>query len=297
MGSFDRFARRLETVDETPEPFRSPLVSELSSEDSVQLLVFGPRSESFGDFSPGTVLAITSRRWIVVSEQQRGGVTVVSSNFANTLFVELTIVLLFGKLRIAFVADAKAQSVEMEFNTVMRRLYTQAAQLLLDKMDTSLTTPHDNTSPDTMGFLDPLPYKFRNAVPRFTPVGQQILTVEYWPALYGRKMRFFQYEVVPEGVLVLTDRELMLLSEEKTWSWTRIARQPKHGYIVTHCPLSRLADFWITEHDQLITLQLEMRVPNGCGPVGFDLSPEQRTAVVALMERAVQVRAAGAEVA
>jgi hypothetical protein len=293
MAEWGRFARRLETVEDVPEPFQHALRAKLSAEDSVRLLIFGPRWVSLRSFSPATVLAITDRQWVVVSEQQQGGVDVASSGFANTLLVELTIILLYGNLRIEFAAAGKAQSVKMEFNAVMERLYEQALPLILDKMDGVCPAPQSDSLSEHTELLEGFPFKFRNAVSLNLPAGQRLLAAEYRRPVYGRKTRLFQHELVPEGLLALTDRELLLLSEEKTWSWTQIGRQTKYGNVATHCPLSRLAGFRLTKRQQIVTVELEMCAPKGGGAVAFDFSPAQRDAVMALMNRAVQARAAG----
>jgi hypothetical protein len=114
-----------------------------------------------------------------------------------------------------------------------------------------------------------------------------VLAVLHWPALLGGRRRWFQRELAPEAMLMLTERELIFISEEKTWSWMRIGRVNKYGSIATYCPLSRLKRFQITEHGQLNTLELELRAKQGGAKMEVSFPAGQREEVSTFMERAL----------
>jgi len=198
----------------------------------------------------------------------------------------LTDILLCGALRIAFVADGGAQSVAIEFNTVMQRNCDEAVQLVLDGLD-GVEAPPAVAPAEWEPLLGPLPLKFRNAFLKFTPHGERLLALVQWPAVFGTRRRWFPHELAPEAALALTDRELLLVSEEKTWSWLRIGCPNKYGNIVTHCPLSRLEGYHLNESAALATFDFTLRAGRlGGETVQVALPSQQKTAVHDLVLRA-----------
>ncbi|MGH7976986.1 MAG: hypothetical protein ACREC8_10030 [Limisphaerales bacterium] len=140
--------------------------------------------------------------------------------------------------------------------------------------------------------LNSLPLKFCNAVVEFMPMGQRVLGFVHWPAVLGRKLKIFRHELSPEAVLVLTERELLFISEEKTWPWIRPDRVQKYGSIVTHCPLSRVDAFQLSEHDLLETIDIVVRTDHGGEKLKIDFPREQKAEVSAFMELAIKRRTA-----
>ncbi len=289
MGSLDIFARELTALEDAPEPYRSALRQALPVAETARLLVFGPSYRSVGRFSPTTVLALTDCRWAVASEQPHGGCGVSSSDFANTLAVELTEILLYGRLRILFADNGRARWTVVEFNTVMSRLYERAAQLLLDAADNVAGAGRSESplSGDESALLQSLPFKFKSAARRHRPGGQRLRAVLYQPAVVGRRLRFFQQELVPENLLALTDRHLMLVSEEKSRSWWQLNRHAKYGNLVTYCPLSRVVDFRAEQGEHSAMLQLRLGAPGGSGVVTFEFASESLEDVTGLVRRAI----------
>jgi len=291
VSYWERFSSRLKTPDEAREPFGRVLQRELRAEEPAQLLIYTPSDETIKTKSPASVLALTARGWLLAAEAKDGDAMVTRSDFAHTLRVELTDILLYGALRIAFATDVGVESVTIEFNTVMQRYYDEAVQLVLDGMDgieASPTVDHAEWEP----LLEPLPLKFHNGFLRFTPRGERLLALVEWPAVFGTRRRWFQHELAPEAALALTDRELLLISEEKTWSWLRIGRPNKYGYIVTHCPLSRLEGYHVSESGPLATLDLTLRAGGAVGDtVEIALPLERKAALRDVVLHAFAVKA------
>jgi len=283
----DRFASSLKTVEEVPEPFRHTLLQHLSPQHRVRLLVWGPASKTIRSKSPATLLTVTNRGWIVVSETQNDNTAVAHSDFANTLLVELTSILLCGRLKIDYIAEDSVQFISIEFNTVMQRLYQEAVQQLLDGMDDiSASVPVENRH--TNSLFDMLPFKFRNAVLDFSPRSQMILSVMHLPAIFHERNRWIQHELNPQSVLVLTERELMLISEEEARSWLLSRRTNKYGSIVTYCPLSRLEGFGLGEHRQIGSLDLDIRPLQGDEKLRIHFPHKNKLGVSAFMERTMK---------
>jgi len=104
--------------------------------------------------------------------------------------------------------------------------------------------------------LDGWPLPFQNATRRFLPTGRVLRAAAHWPAARDG----FHRELTP-AALLLTDRELVLLSKER--AWTRGPGSAKYGHIVTNFPLGRLAGFDLHEHRRLCSLDLRMHAAHG----------------------------------
>ena len=130
-----RFPTKLDAISDAPEPLRSALVESLPSEKSVRLLVHAPAFSTVGEKTPATVLAVTNDGWLVASETEDGGASVEKSDFSETLFLELTSILLFGQLRIYFATVGTAYSATVKFDTVGEEYYREAIDLILKSVD------------------------------------------------------------------------------------------------------------------------------------------------------------------
>ena len=287
----DRFTSRLTTMDEAPESLLRTLRAMLKADDIIHLLLFGPANKIPGQESPATLLALLDSEWVVVSGTEDIKPSVVRCSFAATLLVEITTILLYGKLRFDFTAEGRTESVAVYFNTMMEGLYHEAAQLVMNGMDDiSAIMPGESNEPSSA--FESLPLEFRNVMLDVMPRGQHTLALVHWPADLGHRLNGLRKELAPEAVLALTQRELLFISEETTKSLGRPGSVQKYGSVVTHCPLSRLAGFHLSEHDQLETIDVELYATEGGEKLKIDYPGEQKTEVVAFMERVIKQRSA-----
>jgi hypothetical protein len=280
---WDRFPSKLASVEQAPEPLRVAMQDHLSRRDNVRLIVFGPASRLFGKRSSATLLVVTDTGWLMAGDTDDGHAEVAQCGYENTLLIELTAILLRGQLKIDFASQGRAQFVTAEFNTVMEEYYQQAAQLLLDGIDGVATTVSGDMK-NNHRLLESLPLKLQNAMLHYQPIGQRLIEIVRWPAVFGGKHRWLQHEVAPEALLALTDRDLLFISEEKSSAWFRAKRQAKYGNIVTYCPLSRLAKVKLNEHDLLDTIDLELRAAQGSEKLKIPFPREQKAGVSKFIE-------------
>lgn len=81
---------------------------------------------------------MTSVGWLLASETETGGVSIQKSNFRDTLFLELTSILLWGQLKIHFVMAGKSDIAILGFDKVGEKFYRDAIDLILDGIDQTL---------------------------------------------------------------------------------------------------------------------------------------------------------------
>ena len=280
------FAGRLKSPDQAPEPLRSALLRDLAPED-IRLLIFSPANRYMAKDSEPTILAVTVQGWLMASWTDGGSIRMAKCDFANTLLVEMTSILLYGLLRVDFAPGGPAQSCKTHFNTVTRGLFQEATELLLNGID-GITAITPVESREMHPVADSLPLKFCNALLEFTPMGQRALAAVHWPAVLGEKRFFTRPELAPQAALVVSDRELMLMSEEKAQPRMRLGQIPKYGNVVTHCPLSRIQALQVCEHGNLDTVDVELRVPRGSARLKIPFPRERKQEVQALVELALR---------
>jgi hypothetical protein len=201
------FPTKLDTVSDLPEPLRTALQESLPAGDAVSLLVHSPAFPTGDAQSPATVLAVTNNGWFVASETEDGGATLEKSDFNEILFLELRSILLLGQLRISYGADS---SVTIQFDTVGDEYYCEAIELLLAGVDPAPAAAAGK-DPNEASMFEGWPMKFRNEAKRYWPRGQRLLAAVRWLAIFDD----LQQQIAPAGALLVTGRELVLISDEK----------------------------------------------------------------------------------
>lgn len=168
-----RFPTKLDSVSDAPEPLRSAVEESLASPKSVRLLVHAPAFYTVDEKSPATVLAVNDSGWLVASETEEGGASIEKSNFSDTLFLELTSILLSGRLRICFATVGTSYSATMTFDTVGEELYREAIDLMLNGIDQTVTPLAENDG-DATSISEAWPLKFRTETERYRPKGSAV---------------------------------------------------------------------------------------------------------------------------
>jgi hypothetical protein len=273
------FAAKLNSVEEAPDPLRDPMLAALHPHEAIELLIFGPSQRTIGKTDPASLMAILEHEWIIVTFGEHIGTQIYRCDFEDTLLLEMTDILLYGRLRVDFFRDNQIQSVAIYFNTVTSNIYEQAVQLLLNGMDKPNHLAFQERE-DVRTTIEKLPLKFRNGVANYLPTGQRALEIIHSPAVLIRRFAIFRRELSPEVALVLTDKELLFISEEPVRSARNSYETGKYGYIVTHCPLSRIEAVCSMEEQFLDMIKVKIRGLT----LSFCFSREKRAANNAFVE-------------
>jgi hypothetical protein len=282
-----RFPTKLNTVNDAPESFRSALAESLAPSEPIRLLVHAPAFATGDEKSPATVLAVANNGWLVVSETEDGSATLQKSDFSDTLFLELTSILLLGQLRIAFAAEDTSRSVAIKFDTAEDELYREAIDLMLAGIDPALTGVAKKDQIRAQVFRD-WPMKVRNEAQRYCPKGQRLLAAVEWRAIFGSS----QEQLAPAGALLITERELVMISDEQNAAGERplgtpSAEEPKEtiGGIITFVPRVRLADFQVSHQESFDVLALQLHAAHGGEKLEIIFPSDDETAVSRAMQQ------------
>src|SRR5260221_7531864 len=288
-----RFPTKLNTVSDAPEPLRSALVESFPSGQPVRLLVHAPAFTTGDEKSPSTVLAVTNNGWLVASETEDGGAAVEKSDFSDTLYLQLKSILLLGQLRISFAAVDTSYFVTIKFDTVGDELYREAIDLMLAGIDPALTGVAEKDRSEASMF-EAWPIKIWNEAKRYWPRGQRFLAAIQWPAVFDGS----QGELSPACRLLMTERELVVIAEEKEFAAESrpnppAAEEPKEifGGIITFVPRVRLNDFHVSHQENFGVLALRLHAAHGGEKLEIIFPPDDEIAVSKAMEQLLLSRA------
>jgi len=276
----DRFPTKLPSVLDAPEPFRGALTDSISSPESVRLLIYAPAFSTLIERRPATVLAVTQKGWLIVSKTENGGAHVEKSDFSETLFVELASILLWGQLKIHFAVVDTSYSASTTFDTVEEGLYREAINAILDGVDPN-PTQATAENPEIDKSLESLPIKFRSEAQRYRPKSQPLLTAIQWPAIFDGYKR----ELCPAAALLITNRELVLISEQKTSPRQHVGDDYTFGAIITYFPVVRLEDFHVGHEERFGILELRAHARHGGETLEVIFPADRERAVSKAMEQ------------
>jgi hypothetical protein len=68
-------------------------------------------------------------------------------------------------------------------------------------------------------------FKFQNYSLDYLPPGSQLSASFYWPTVFG----LFRQELAAAGAILLTDRHLVIIAEEKSGFWFGPKDETKYG--------------------------------------------------------------------
>lgn len=213
-----------------PAAFRPRLEGALEPGETLERPVY---SEAFqtGKFRfPASVVVLTADRWLLAWQEEDGGdITLEADRIEDLLSLELTIILLYGQLKVDSVKGGQYQASAVQFNTVAGHRYCKLIQQALTRLVGSVG--QGSFKRENQEQLHEYPLKFRNVALLYLPPGERILQSLYWDAGFSG----FRRELVPATELILSERYLVVIAEEKARgiNWKK---EPHFGQIIRYIP-------------------------------------------------------------
>jgi hypothetical protein len=167
----------------------------------------------------------------------------------------------------------------VHFDTVVKKLYHEAVGLILEGVDGVPNRPAMRSDEASVNAVESWPIHFRNSVPENVANGQRLLGATQWPAVQSG----FGRELAPAAALLATDREIVLISDEKSWGG---GRESKYGTIATHFPVVRLGKYSLNPHPRFTILDLEMHASHGGEKLEIIVPSDHADAISKVMNQA-----------
>lgn len=295
MAPNERFSFQLKDRNDIRAPFHAALNKLLPAKTEPVMMIFTPSLQTSEGVTAPSLLVLETDRWHLLVENESGPVSVTSSPIDRTVLVEMTVVLLLGRLKFDYATRREVMSVVIEFNTVMEHLYHAAAEYLLGAMKGRAdAAPVERR--DDIELLHSVPLKFRNSILRFAPPSERMLAVAYWPAIVVEKDNLIEKELSPESAVVLCERELLLVSEERLIPADRPAHRfriglvNKNGSIAVHGLLSRLAEFRFGGIGSAVSLDLLFQVEPVMEIVSLVMPADRKPVVLEILRQALRLK-------
>jgi hypothetical protein len=287
MNIDTRFTTKLGSISDVPEPFFGALQENLPSpQEPIRLLIHTPSFKTSVEMRPATLLAVTDKGWLLASKAEGGGVSVERCGFSDTLFLEFTSILLLGQLKIDFASGGTSHSAALRFDTVDEKNYREAIDVVLAGI-AQTGGPNDYKGDEDASAFKDWPVEFQNDAKEYRPAGQRLLSATYWPAVIGG----FRRELAPAGALLVTERELVLIADQKAPTELPEADLQKFGRIVTYFPTVRLAGFHISNHPRVGVLALEVHARHGGEKLEIMFPSDHERAISEVMNEATMAGA------
>jgi hypothetical protein len=276
-----QFATSAKRMTELSSPFREALTERVSETEDLKHLIFSPAYGTTNFQTLASVLCVTNRRWLIVLCHHDGSTTVAESSYDSTLLVEVTLILLYGQVKIDFVQEGQTRSTALHFNSVIQEMYSEAIQYILDAIDKRENVDTRSEQVRRAIFVG-WPLKFRNFSIIYLPKKSQLLDGVCWKEIRGG----FGRELAPAAALLVTDRHIVVIAEEKTLRWFQFRHHAKYGAVITYFPLNRFADFRIESHPRSCLLELEGHQGHDGETLDLIFPPDKLDAVSRVMAKA-----------
>jgi hypothetical protein len=282
MDSAKQFAVAAKSISQLSSPFRETLAERVSKTEEVRYLIFSPVYGTATFQTLASVLCVTNRRWLIVLGEDDGNTTVAESSYDSTLLLEKTLILLYAQIKIDFVEAGEAKSAALHFNSVMEEMYYDAIQYILDAIDGGEETAATSSEQGESAVFSGWPYKFWNFSIIYLPKNSRVSDGVCWEEMRGG----FGRELAPAAAVLVTDRHVVVIAEEKTDRWFQFGHRAKYGAIITYFPLKRLSEFRIESHPRLCILELHGYEGYGGERLDIIFPTDQREAVSRVMAKA-----------
>lgn len=231
--------RLMRNLTELSADLASAAQAALTPADEVQRIFYVPPQEfpSWAKYRYGPEHALIFTGAGVIHVQGAaagwpGQLQLVSAEAVH--YVQIGLLLLYGRLEIGYAAGRQAQQLVLEFNTVGWEMLRPGLAALLLNVNRACPPPLVAAQAPVIGMhvVERLPLKFANGLKIYTLApGERLLALAFQPDIWARRLLILRRQVTPAIVLALTDRHVSLIEEERA-----LGRSPSYGWIFTSIP-------------------------------------------------------------
>ena len=255
------WARVAESYDEIPAAYRDWLTPLLRGRESFPYIVLTPTYEGYFRRENEKLVCMLDDTLHIV-ERARDRLIPASYRLDDISAIEVGSILLRGWLTVRGLAGSGlASSTSIRFNTVTARLFAPFLNEFRSGFCPSSGVSLDAERAKFKELLD-RNFKFMNYARGSILPGEEVLCYVLQPEIREQLLRLFSRSfsrgISPTHIIILTDRELIAISEESGSLWQSFSTA-KYGGIWQYVPLPRItAASIVTRDDGLLTLSIQL---------------------------------------
>jgi hypothetical protein len=253
------WARVIESYDQLPEAFKD-FFKTLMGDTSV--FPYAVRTPTFKGFikQENEKLIFSLNGKIYVLERARDKLTSTCYSLDGISYVEVGTILLNSWIKISGVAsNGILTSSSLRFSAVTDYLFTP----ILEKIRPAISAPGDtdqNSERAKFDYLMHLNFKFMNYARRSLVPGEKVVYTVLQPEIRASVLtllgRSLSRTISTAHLGILTDRELIMIREEKSGRWDDKTR---YGGIWNYIPLDKITSLsLVPKNDNLLVLSIHL---------------------------------------
>jgi hypothetical protein len=234
----ERHPQKLKGVSELPAELQSPSLTSICASESIQEIISFPAQIQRGHhYIPKQALLFTETEVIHVlaSIWPDEPPEITTLQGSGLLYLQVTLILLYGFLEIAAQGNTSPTRVEVEFNTVAWDQISMPVRKLLQISKYLPIAPAnmDANSPSTQQAAKRLPLKFFNGLRIYGILpGEQLEDLVFQYGTWERVLLFFKRAILANSLIILTSNYVVIIREEVGVS---------QGWIITYIPRKSIA--------------------------------------------------------
>lgn len=241
IRGFERHPLILKQISDLPPEFRSPAVATLADREPIQTIIAFPSQIHRGwHYVPKQALLFTPTEAIhllaSIWPDQEPQVTHLRGS--GLLYMQVSLVLLYGYLEIAARGQDSPTRLSLEFNTVAWYLLSPPLRRLLQAGRAEPRAPIDRTSytPTALQTLERLPLKFSNGLQIYGLLpGEELEEIVFQPGTRIRWSLLLRQPVPGNTLLLLTSNYMVVIREDlkasQGWIISYVPRDPIRGIL------------------------------------------------------------------
>lgn len=266
MRTSDTWTRRIRTLSDLPDHFRAHLPASCLPPD----ILYTPNADSV--WSTGEQVIVLQDDHLFFLGLRDGVVEGSRILYRDLRTVEFGRILLHDWITLRGTSERGPFRLTLDFSNAVESLYRPIIERfrnLQAGVPLSTLTDHRGRDRAELDFLLRANFKFFTFANMNVPPGSPIRGVLYQPALRRRLARLVPVVRIPTQVLVVTDRELIRIAEEKPRS-SLFRIRAAYGAIASYVPLSRIIQADVIPGDEPDMLRLFLVMD--AGEIAWDFS-------------------------
>jgi hypothetical protein len=228
----------LKNITDLADELKSPAVTALAASQTIQTIIaFPPQIQRGWHYVPKQALLFTPTNAIHIMASiwpdQEPRVTTLKGS--GLMYIEVTLVLLYGSLEILAQGLTVPTRLGVEFNTVAWEQLSRPLRQLLQATRAATGAPKNEPaySPAVQQALEALPLKFSNGAKIYGLLpGEELEDLTFQPGNWKRWLFLFRRPISANTLLLLTSNYVVVIREELevSWGWI-IAYIPRNGVV------------------------------------------------------------------